>query len=190
MRRDVYEAYAIYADQPAQLGVATEMEAGLVPRIFNIVQSECGDAISRVRTTDPKTDCTVIRLAAGMYRISGFSILTMDDPNITDPKTPGCPPVLKVANKFPGYALVYNADTPPQSASDMTWSIDVGSISQAYDTSPSLFDTVAAFTKTTNISVGHQCTYTPGGPNPVYIRIGTKDSLFHTFAKVAILKIG
>lgn len=189
-KRDFYEAYAIYADQPTQLGIATEMKPGLVPRIFNVVQSEYGDAICRVRTSDPTTDCTVIQLTAGTYRIAGFSILTMDNPNVTDPKQPGCPPVLKVANKFAGYALVYNADTPPKAAADMTWAIDIGSVSQAYDSAPSLFDVVVAFTKTTHISVGHQCTYKPGGTDRVYIRIATQDSLFHTFAKVSIFKIG
>jgi hypothetical protein len=41
-----------------------------------------------------------------------------------------------------------------------------------------------------NTSVGHQCTYTPGGKEPVYIRIATRDSLFHTFAKISVFKIG
>ncbi len=175
MRTSPYEAYAIYADQPVQLGVATEMGPGLVSRAFNIAQAESGAAISRLRTNDA-TDCTVIRLLAGTYRITGFSILTMDNPIGPDGTTN--PPVLNVTNKFAGYALVYDADKPPKGVSDLGNVIDLGSVQQAYDSTPSLFDIVAAFTKTTNISVGHQCTYTPGGKEPVYIRIATRDSLF------------
>jgi hypothetical protein len=188
MRTHPYEAYAIYADQPTQLGVATEMGAGVVPRTFNVVQAESGVAISRVRTNDPSTDCTVIQLLAGTYRITGFSILTMDNPLGPDGKTN--PPVLKVTNKFAGYALLYDADKPPKGVADLGSAIDLGSVQQAYDSTPSLIDIVASFTKTTRITMGHQCTYTPGGKEPVYIRIATRDSLFHTFAKISILKIG
>ena len=187
-RAEFHDESAIYADRPTQLGVATEMGSGVVPRTFNVVQAEAGCAISRVRTSDPATDCTVIRLLAGTYRITGFSLLTMDNPNGPDGTTN--PPVLNVTNKFPGYALVYDADNPPRGVADLGTAMDIGSVQQAYDSTPSLVDTIVALTRTTNISLGHQCTYTPGGKEPVYIRIATRDSVFHTFAKIAIHKIG
>ena len=185
MGTEPFEACAIYADRPTEYGVATEMGEGAVNRIFNTVQIEWGTAISRVRTSDPKTDCTEIQLLPGTYRISGFSILTMDVPTE--------PPMLAPSNKYAGYCLVYNPADPPKGVSDLGKAIDIGSVTTAFDTAPSLFDCVFSCTEPTRISVAHQCTYQLSTKDQVYdkvyIRIATKDSLVHTFAKISILKI-
>src|SRR2546430_12274936 len=149
MKPDQFEAFGIYSDRPTQLGVATEMGEGSVNRTFNIMEGEQGKAISRVRTNDPATDCTQIQLLAGTYRITGFSIVSMD--------LPTAPPVLNPSNKYPGYCLVYNAANPPKGVSDMGKALNIGSVSTAFDTAPSLFDCVFKCAETTRISVAHQC---------------------------------
>jgi hypothetical protein len=181
MTKQLYDAYAIYSDRPTDLGAATEMGPGLVPRAFTHVCIEYGQAISR-----DMFDFTRIRLIPGTYRISGFSILTMD--------IPGQRPNLNPYNKYGGYCCVYDAAHPPESEADMDKCIAVGSINQAFDTSPSLFDAVYTCTAIphTDICVGHQCSYVPtqDQENKVYIRVATRDSLVHDFARISIFKIG
>lgn len=167
-----FEAYAVYAEQTKSVDDTVEMATGVVARTFNTQEVQTGIAIRQVSERE-------IELQPGTYRISGVSILTMVTSSAPVP-TDG------LTNIYPGYCMVYDSSKPP-TEQDMSGVICLGTPGTAYDTDPSIFDCFYSCEQTMRISLGHQCSYDMPADHKVYLRAG--GSIYHVFARMAILKI-
>jgi len=160
-------AHAIYAEF-AKANI--KMKNGLNRRVFNTVEVQHGDHIHL------EIDGS-IKLLPGAYRITGFSLVTMQATMV--------PPVPQNNTNYPGYCLLYKRED--ETNDPLTNNIGIGSPATALDTTPSLFDTVLLCDKITHICVGHQ-----SGEDlhdEVYIAVENVDgikSLYHVFARIAI----
>ena len=163
-------AYAIYAEYARNANKL--MRPGLNRRVFNSVEAQAGAAIGL-------HDDGSITLQPGTYRITGFSITTM--------QVTFAPPQPQHDTNYPGYALVYRVADESQGAALVQAAIAVGSPQTALDTTPSLFDTIYTTREQTAIAVGHQ-----SGQDlhdEVYLSVyevaGTPSD-YHVFARIAI----
>jgi len=163
-------AHAIYAEFAK---ANTKMQNGLNRRVFNTVEVQHGDHIHL------EIDGS-IRLLPGAYRITGFSMATM--------QATMEPPVAQNNTNYPGYCLLYRRGD--EAKDPLTNNIGIGSPAMALDSAPSLFDTVFLCDQTTHICLGHQ-----SGEDlhdEVYLAVfdvGGVKSLYHVFARIAISKL-
>ena len=167
-------SYAIYAEYAK--GSNKLMKDGLNRRVFNTVEAQSGKDIKL-------NEDGSVTLQPGTYRITGFSITTM--------QTTFAPAVPQNDNNYPGYALVYPvADETEPGATLLKHAIGIGSPQNALDTTPSLFDLVYTTKTTVDIAVGHQSG--DALKNEVYLSVYTVAGIpsdYHVFARVSITKL-
>lgn len=166
-------SYAIYGEYAS--GSNKLMKNGFNRRVFNRVEAQSG--------TDIKLNSDgSITLEPGTYRLTGFSITTM--------QTTYAPPTAKNNNNYPGYALVYPVADESAGASLVNDAIGIGSPQNALDTTPSLFDCVYTTKTETKIAVGHQSG--TNLHNEVYLsvyEVAGQKSNFHVFARISIERL-
>jgi hypothetical protein len=165
-------SFAIYAEYARDSNKL--MKNGLNRRIFNVVETESGSDISLESRG-------VIRLQPGTYRVSGYSIASMQDTFAA--------PIPLNNDAYPGYSLVYLKEFEKDPAI-LQHAIAIGTPQTAQFLAPSMFDFVYTTEKTARICVGHQ-----SGNNlnqEVFLSIydvdGTKSD-FHVFARISITKL-
>ncbi|CAN5843761.1 hypothetical protein BH11BAC7_BH11BAC7_01490 [soil metagenome] len=171
-----YAVYGEYAKDSNKL-----MQPDLNRRVFDRVEAQSGNDIQLIKEGE---DAGCITLEKGTYRISGFSMVTMQDslslPHIDHNDT------------YPGYAIVY-----PELYEDsamaplLKHAVGIGCLSIPYSSTSSLFDCVYSFKEKTKIAVGHQ-----SGHNlhdEVYLSVYEVNGLatdYHVVARIAITRIG
>jgi hypothetical protein len=165
-------SYAIYGEL-AQ-GSNKLMKSGLNRRVFTRVEAQAG--------TDIKLEGDgSIMLQPGTYRISGFSITTM--------QTTFAPPQPQFDSNYPGYALLYRV--ADENDSDiLARAITIGSVQDALNATPSQFNAVFTTTKKTHIAVGHQAG--EDLHDEVYLsvyEVAGIPSDYHLFAQISITRI-
>ena len=163
-------SHAIYAEF-AKANV--KMQSGLNRRVFNTVEVQHGDHIHL------EIDGS-IRLLPGAYRITGFSMVTM--------QVTMAPPVPQNNTNYPGYCLLYREED--ETNNPLSNNIGIGSPATALDTVPSLFDTVLLCDEITRICAGHQCG--DDLQNEVYLTVydvGGAKSLYHVFARITVTRL-
>jgi hypothetical protein len=165
-------SYAIYAEYARESNKL--MQNGLNRRVFNKVEAQSGTDISL------QSDGS-IRLNAGTYRMTGFSVVSM--------QTTLAPARAKNNDSYPGYALVY----PKELEKDRTLqqhALGIGSPQTALYLAPSLFDLVYTTDKTVEICVGHQSG--ANLRNEVYLSVYEADGVksdYHLHARITITKL-
>jgi hypothetical protein len=165
-------SYAIYADYAR--GSNKLMKNGLNRRLFNVVETQAGSDIKLGSDGS-------ISLEPGTYRITGFSLVTM--------QATMAPPKMQNNTNYPGYAIVY----PKAFEADSTvlsHLIALGSPQTALDLAPSVFDVVYTASTKTEIALGHQA----GNElhSEVYMSVYEVDGIkseYHLFARIAITKL-
>lgn len=168
-RPSSYAIYGEYARDNNKL-----MQRGLNQRVFNKVEAQSGADIAL------NSDGT-ISLQPGTYRITGFSLVTM--------QASFAPPQARNNTNYPGYSVVYpKGSTNLQEV--MQRLIGIGSPQTALDGVPSLFDLVYTTPVKTDIVIGHQS----GADlhNEVYLSVYEVDGIKsegHVFARVAITRM-
>jgi hypothetical protein len=166
-------SYAIYAEFARDANKL--MQPGLNRRRFNVVEAQSGSDIHLNRD-----GC--IRLTRGKYRITGFSMVTM--------QTGFAPPIPQNDNNYPGYALVYPKELEQTGLEVLEHAVVIGTPGTAQDTAPSHFDAIYTATKPTTICVGHQSGEDLHGE--VYLSVYEVDGIpseYHVFARIAITKM-
>jgi hypothetical protein len=165
-----YAIYGEYARTENKLA-----KNGLNRRVFNKVEAQAGSDIAL-----NADGC--IALAPGTYRLSGFSMVSM--------QVTFAPPPITHDNNYPGYCLVYTKDTESAGQSMLSGAIGIGSPSTASDMAPSLFDAIHTFEQKTDVCVGHQAG--EDLHDEVYLSVydvaGMK-SEYHAVARIAITKM-
>lgn len=162
--------FAIYAEF-AKANV--KMDNGLNRRRFNTVEAQHGHEIHL-------KDDGSITLHPGTYRITGFSIVTM--------QVTMAPPVPQHNTNYPGYCLLYKRED--ENNDPLTNNIGIGSPATALDTAPSHFDLIYSSDEVTHICVGQQNGEELNGE--VYLGVydvGGAKSLYHVFARIAITQL-
>jgi hypothetical protein len=166
--------HAIFGEYASRFN--KKMVNGLNRRVFN-----------REEVTDKNGNIILgtdgaITLNPGMYRIMGFSNVTMQDELWPSP--------LRHATTYPGYCLVYRKEDEPKSQDDLLpLALGIGSPTAAAYFAPSTFDLVAVIASKTEICAGHQV----GASNDeVYLSIyeidGTKSD-YHAVARIGITRL-
>ena len=167
-------SHAIYAEFARDSNKL--MANGLNRRVFNTVEAQAGSDIALGSDG-------AISLEPGTYRITGFSIVTMQ-------ATFGLPKALHDTN-YPGYCLVYPKAAEAAGGMEvLKQAIAVGSPQTALDTVPSLFDVIYTTTTRTEIAVGHQSGEELN--NEVYLSVYEVEGIpsdDHLFARIAITKL-
>jgi hypothetical protein len=164
-------SYAIYAEFAQDKN--TLMKSGLNRRVFNTVEAQQGADIALEKDGS-------ITLQPGTYRITGFSIVTMQDTF--------APPVPKHGLNYPGYCVVYPKEF--EANGPLQHQIGIGSPGTALDGNPSLFDLVFTCDKPTTICVGHQSGEELN--NEVYLLVydvAGMTSPYHVFARIAVTRM-
>ena len=163
--------YAIYAEFAKDSNVV--MKKGLNRRVFNTVEAQQGSDM--VLQKDGS-----ITLMPGKYRITGFSMVTMQA-NFASPVTVN-------GLNYPGYCVVYERDF--EGNDPLGHQIGIGSPSTAREMTPSLFDLVFSADRVTQICVGHQSG--DEFQDKVYLSVYSVDGVtspFHVFARIAIFRL-
>lgn len=170
---DSAASYAVYSEFARDSNI--HMKNGLNRRMFNDTEIQQGSDIALLKDGS-------IRLKAGTYRLTGFSLVTMQV------NTP--PPVSKFNMNYPGYALLYYKDFEADSVV-LQHQFCIGSPGTALDTDPSLFDVVMNFPADTTICVGHQSGNQLNNEvyRSVYIVDSVTSSPYHLFSRIAIFKL-
>lgn len=162
--------YAIYAEFARDSNVL--MKGGLNRRVFNVTEAQQGSDIRLEKDGS-------ISLQPGTYRITGFSIVTMQNAFSAPKSAHGL--------NYPGYALVYPKEF--ESNHPLAHPIGIGSPATSVEMIPSLFDLVFTCEKPTPICVGHQSGEELNGE--VYLSVydvAGVTSPYHVFARIAIVK--
>jgi hypothetical protein len=168
---NLYAIYSEYARDSNKL-----MHSGLNVRRFDTTDIEVDARLCHLDKNG------LIHLGKGMWHITGFSIVTMQD-SMTIPKP-------KYNLNYPGYALVCPAKYASDSAKSLENRLAVGSPGTALDGTPSVFDAVFYLEDTMTICVGHQSGRCLN--NEVFVSVYEVDgtpSMFHLFAQIAIEKL-
>lgn len=166
--------YAIYSEYARDSNI--HMKPGLNIRQFDTIDIERDSSQCHLGKGG------LIHLAQGWWRITGFSIITMQDSTqIHKPK---------YDLDYPGYALVCPAKYAKDSAKSIQYRLTVGSPGTALAGNPSIFDAVFYAPDTMTICVGHQAGGTLNGEVflSVYEVSGTASNN-HLFARIAIEKL-
>jgi hypothetical protein len=149
------------------------MKKGLNRRVFNKVEAQRGEDISL------QADGS-ITLMPGTYRITGFSLVTMQE-KLAAPVSAG-------GFNYPGYCLVYEKDA--EANDPLQRNIGIGCPSTAREMTPSLFDLVFHVDRVAQICVGHQSG--EEFPDKVFLSVYKVDGVsspFHVFARIAITRL-
>ncbi len=166
-------SYAVYAEFARDSNKL--MKNGLNRRVYNVVEAQSGTDIQL--SSDGS-----ITLQPGTYRLSGFSLVTM--------QATFAPPQPKNNHNYPGYSLVYPVAFESDIPNLLANAIVIGSPQTALDTTPSTFEAVYTATEKSTIAVGHQ-----SGEdlhNEVYLSVydveGTPSD-YHVFSRIAITRL-
>lgn len=170
------KAYAVYAEYARDSNV--HMQPDLNRRVFNVTETACKTKDIRLEKDGS------ITLEPGTYRINGFSIVTMQLSVDT--------PALLHNNTYPGYCILYPKIYEDSAMIPILEHANcVGTLSTAYSSTPSLFDCIVTFKKTTSICLGHQAGHDLH--NEVYLDVYTVDgtsSDYHVMSRIAVAKMG
>lgn len=165
-----HESYAVLAEYGQDNKVMID---GVNRRVLNTVLSSQGDDI--VLNEDGS-----IKIKAGRYRISGYSLVTMQD-DVT---------VIDSDLAYPGYCIVYHKKYENDRKEMLKYAVAVGQVSVALYSTPSIFDNIAVFPSDATICLGHQSgkdvqgvylTFVDGDPE------GPSES--RVFAQITIIKM-
>ncbi|MCA1788778.1 MAG: hypothetical protein LC667_02660 [Thioalkalivibrio sp.] len=177
--------YAAFSECPVSESEFKESPDGIYTREWNTTNHE--DPLKHITLNQ---DRTALVLEEGVYRLTGFSSLTM---------MANVYPVIDTYNAYPGCCYVYDAAKWPVLPSPhgagfdefMTDLFAIGSIAVAMYSGLSLFECIIKVRGVpANVSVAHQCGYVSAkAMNKVYVRVGGGDSLYHQTAKISIYQI-
>jgi predicted secreted Zn-dependent protease len=167
-------SYAIYGEYGA--GANKLMVPGLNRRVFNKVEAQAG------RDIKLESD-GAIALRPGTYRIAGYSITTM--------QTTFDIPAPRFGMNYPGYGLVYPVRwEKEEGTAPLEHALGIGTVQDALNATPSLFDLVYTTKTKTEIAVGHQ-----SGEDlhdEVYLSVYSVAGIpsdYHVFARISITKL-
>lgn len=167
------ESYAVFAEYARE--VNRVMQPGLNRRVFNVTEARRGDDIAL-------SDDGSITLAPGTYRLTGFSLVTM--------QTTFAPPIMKNGTNYPGYCLVHVVGSVPDPRTIVKNAIAIGTPQTAFDGVPSVFDAIYTAATPTRIALAHQSGRDLHGE--VYLSVynveGTVSDT-HVFARIAITRM-
>jgi hypothetical protein len=177
--------YAAFSEYPVSASEFKESPDGIYTREWNTTNHE--DPLNHITLNE---DRTALVLEEGVYRLTGFSSLTMM-PNVT--------PVIDTYNAYPGCCYVYDAARWPVLPSPHSEGFDafmtdlfaIGSIAVAMYSGLSVFECIVEVRgEAANVSIAHQCGYVSAkAMNKVYVRVGGGDSLYHQTAKISIYQV-
>lgn len=177
--------YAAFSEYPVSESEFKESPDGIYVREWNTPNHE--DPLQHITLNE---DRTALVLQEGVYRVTGYSSLTM---------MAGVNPVIDTVNAYPGCCYVYDAARWPVLPGPRDADFDefmanlfaVGSIAVAMYSGLSQFECVIeARDGPARVSVAHQCGYVSAkAVNKVYVRVGGGDSLYHQTAKVSVYQI-
>lgn len=165
-----YAIYAEYARDSNQL-----MQPGLNRRVFNKVEAQNGTDISL-------SEDGVVTVEPGTYRITGFSLVTMQDTF--------APPVPQHDNNYPGYCLLYPLQFENDIPNLLPNAICIGSPATAQDTAPSLIDCIYMTGIRSRIALGHQSGEDLN--DEVFLSVYSVAGIpsdYHVFARLAITRL-
>jgi hypothetical protein len=154
-------------------GANKSMKDGLNRRVFNVTESLHGKDIAL------HSDGSVT-LQPGSYRISGFSMVTMQTSMAASFQP----------QNYPGYCLVYLAKDE-QNPEILKRQIGIGTPATSAECNPSLFDLVYTCDTATAICVGHQS----GNNLPAdkiflsVFKVDKDTSNYHVFSRMAVTKL-
>jgi hypothetical protein len=168
---DTCLSYAVFAEFARDAN--KPMKNGLNRRVYNVTESIHGNDIAL------HSDGS-ITLQPGSYRISGFSMVTMQTSMTASFQS----------QNFPGYCLVYPANDE-QSPEILKRQIGIGTPATSTECNPSNFDLVYTCQAATAICVGHQSgNILPA--NKIFLSVFQVDkdtSNYHVFSRIAITKL-
>lgn len=171
---DGKRSYAVYAEFAHDSNVV--MKNGLNRRVFNTTEAQEGKDITLEKDGS-------ITLQKGTYRITGFSLVTMQD-------VMAAPVYPADSQNYPGYCILYPKKYESNMGEVLKNNICIGSLGIALNSTASLVDVYYKCDETTSICLGHQV-----GDDlkdtiflSVYEIDGTKSD-YHVFARLAIEKI-
>ena len=177
--------YAAFSEYPESATEFKESPDGIYVREWNTPNHE--DPLDYITLND---DRTALVLQEGVYRLSGYSSLTM---------MAGINPVIDTTNAYPGCCYVYDSARWPALPAPRDEDFDdfmaslyaVGSIAVAMYSGLSSFECIVPVPDgPARVSVAHQCGYVSAkAVNKVYVRVGGGDSLYHQTAKISVYKI-
>ena len=177
--------HAAFSEYPVSESEFKESPDGIYIREWNTTNHK--DRLKHIRLNE---DRTALVLKKGVYRLTGYSSLTM---------MAGVNPVIDMVNAYPGCCYVYDAAKwpalpgPHDAGFDdfMTDLFAVGSIAVAMYSGLSVFECVIRVRgKPAHVSVAHQCGYVSAkAVNKVYVRVGGGDSLYHQTARISIYQV-
>lgn len=165
------KSFAIYAEFARKKN--NIMKNGLNRRVFNVVEAEHGSDIRLEKDGS-------VALQQGTYRITGFSMVTMQASQE--------PPRLKHGTNYPGYCLAYPRQF--ETKDPLNNNICIGSLTTAPDNVPSLFDFIYTCEEKTNICIGHQSGEELN--KEVYLSVYEVDGIkseYHVAARITIMKL-
>lgn len=177
--------YAAFSEQPVSASEFKESPDGIYIREWNTTNHR--DPLDHVTVSE---DGTALVLKEGVYRLTGYSSLTM---------MANVYPVIDTVNAYPGCCYVYDAARWPVLPGPHDAGFDeflanlfaLGSIAVAMYSGLSLFECVVEVRdEPARVSVAHQCGYVSArAVNKVYVRVGGGDSLYHQMAKVSVYQM-
>ncbi len=166
--------YAVYAEFAVDSNIV--MKNGLNRRIFNTVEAQEGQAINLEKDGS-------ITLQKGVYHITGFSLVTMQD-------VMAAPVYPADSQNYPGYCLLYPTKYESSGEEVLKKNICIGSLGIALNSTPSLIDVYYKCAEKTSICLGHQV----GNDlkDTIFLSVYDIDGVtspYHVFARVVINKI-
>jgi hypothetical protein len=162
----------------AEYGVGNKvMTGGLNRRVFNKTLVRQGDKITL-------QDDGCVSIQPGTFRISGFSMVTMQT-TLVENNAAAYP----TPNVYPGYSIVHESKYSGRDA--MNHSVAIGSVGTALYSSPSHFDSVATFAEPVELCVGHQAGEVVSGVYMTFIDGDSQGpSAARLFAQMTIFELG
>lgn len=177
--------HAAFAEYPVSASEFKESPDGIYIREWNTTDHE--DPLHHITRNE---DGTALVLKRGVYRLTGYSSLTM---------MAGVNPVIDTVNAYPGCCYVYDAARWPVLPGPRDADFDefmaslfaVGSIAVAMYSGLSVFECVIRVRGApARVSVAHQCGYVSAkAVNKVYVRVGGGDSLYHQMARISVYQM-
>jgi hypothetical protein len=177
--------HAAFSEYPASESEFKESPDGIYIREWNTTNHE--DPLEHITLSE---DGTTLVLRRGVYRLTGYSSLTM---------MAGVYPVIDTVNAYPGCCYVYDAARWPVLPGPHDADFDefmanlfaVGSIAVAMYSGLSQFECIIAVRGApAKVAVAHQCGYVSAkAVNKVYVRVGGGDSIYHQTAKISVYQM-
>ncbi len=172
--REGKKSYAVYAEFAHDSNVV--MKNGLNRRLFNTTEAQEGKDITLEKDGS-------ITLQKGTYRITGFSLVSMQD-EMAAPVYP------TDSQNYPGYCMLYPKKYESNPAELLKNNICIGTLGIALNSTPSLVDAYYKCEETTSICLGHQVG--DDLKDTIFFSVYEIDGIksdYHVFARVAIEKI-